>query len=185
MPADYLANPLIFLSTTIIGVYVFILITRVLLQFSGADSRNPISLFIIRATRVPVKILSPVLPTFKNINLSAIAIAFILQLIIGYILFSQLDAAFQSIFFWALAELLTSFINIFTYSIFITIILSWINPGTYNPAVSLLYKITEPVIKLFSKIIPPMGGIDLSPMAAMLALQILKMLLIPPLHALM
>ena len=185
MPADYLANPLVFLTTTIIGVYVFILITRVLLQFSSADSRNPISLFIIKATRLPVNILSSVLPTVKNINLSAIATAFILQIVIGYILFSQHGAAFNSIFFWALAELLISFINIITYSIFITIILSWINPGTYNPAVSLLYKITEPIIKPFSKIIPPMGGIDLSPMAALLALQVLKMLLIPPLHALM
>lgn len=185
MPADYLSNPLILISTTIIGLYIFVLISRVLLQFAGADSNNPISSFVIKATRLPVKTLGSIFPTVSNINLAALVSALALQVLMGIILLSQHSLGFSSLIFWALAELISSFINIFTYSIFITVILSWINPGSYNPAVSLLYKITEPVMRPFSRIIPPMGGMDLSPIAALLALQVLKMLLIPPLHALM
>lgn len=184
MPANYLANPIMLIVTSIFGAYVFILIARIILQFSGADSNNPISLFIIKATRPPLKILSPIFPTVRNINLSALALALILQLVIGFILYGQLSTNFSGLFFWSLSEIIISIINIYVYSILITVILSWINPNAYNPAINLLYKITEPVINPFKKIIPPMGGIDLSPIAALLTLQVLKMLIIPPLQSL-
>ncbi|MGB1701505.1 MAG: YggT family protein, partial [Cycloclasticus sp.] len=77
-----------------------------------------------------------------------------------------------------------SLINVFIYSIFAVVIISWINPGSYNPVVEVLHNITEPVLKPFRRLIPPVSGMDLSPIAALLALQVLKMLLIPPLFAL-
>jgi len=89
------------------------------------------------------------------------------------------------IFIWSISEIIVQVINVLTYSIFISIILSWINPGVQNPITELLYKITEPILAPCQRLIPPMGGLDLSPMVALLGLQVLKMLLIPPLQALM
>lgn len=184
MPSNYFANPIILIITSILSAYVFILIARIVLQFSGADSNNPISLFIIKATRPPLKILSPIFPTIRNINLSAFVLALTLQIAIGFILYGQHSTNFSGLIFWSFSEIISSLINIYIYSIFITVILSWINPNAYNPAINLLYKITEPVIKPFRKIIPPMGGLDLTPLAALLALQVLKMLILPPLQSL-
>lgn len=184
MPAGYLTNPLMLVINALVGAYIFILIIRVLLQYSGADSRNPVSSFIIKATQAPLKVLKPIFPTVKGINLSAIALMLILQMLLGFLTMSG-ELNIWVIFIWSLTELIGSIINVFIYSIFATVILSWINPGTYNPVVSLLYKITEPVMQPFQRIIPPIGGMDLSPIAALLALQVLKMLLIPPLFALM
>jgi YggT family protein len=62
------------------------------------------------------------------------------------------------------------------------VILSWVNPDPYNPAVELLGRITDPILRPAQRLIPPIGGIDLSPMAAMIALVLLEMLLMPPLQ---
>lgn len=184
MPADYLSNPLILIINSLVGAYIFVLILRVLLQYTGADSRNSVSSFIIKATQAPLKLLKPIFPTLKGFNLSALALMLLLQMGLGFIAMAgQLNV--WVVFIWSLTELISSIINVFIYSIFATVILSWINPGTDNPVVSLLYKITEPVLKPFQRLIPPMGGMDLSPIAALLALQVVKMLLLPPLFALM
>ena len=110
----------------------------------------------------------------------------LLQMVVGFLILSgSANVNAWVVFIWSIKELINSIINVFIFSIFVTVILSWINPGAYNPAVDLLYKITEPVLNPFRRWVPPIGGMDLSPMAALLALQVLKMLLIPPLRALM
>ncbi len=184
MPAGYLSNPLMLIINSLVGAYIFILILRVLLQYTGADSHNPVSSFIIKATQAPLKLLKPVFPTINGINLSAIALMLLLQMGLGILAMAgQLNV--WVVFIWSLTELISSIINVFIYSIFATVIISWINPGAYNPVVSLLHKVTEPVMKPFQRLIPPMGGMDLSPIVALLALQVVKMLLLPPLFALM
>ena len=184
MPEGYLSNPLMLIINSLVGAYIFVLIIRVLLQYTGADSRNPVSSFIIKATQVPLKVLKPIFPTLKGFNLSAIALMLVLQMLLGLLAMGG-EPNVWVIFIWSLTELISTIINVFIYSIFATVILSWINPGAHNPVVTLLYKITEPIMQPFQRIIPPMGGMDFSPIAALLALQVLKMLLIPPLFALM
>ena len=82
---------------------------------------------------------------------------------------------------WSIAELLGLLINIYMFSILIQVILSWINPGNYNPAVSLIYSINEPLLAPARRLIPPLSGLDLSPVVVLLGLQLAKMLLLPPL----
>ena len=84
----------------------------------------------------------------------------------------------------SLAELLGLLLNVFLFAILIQVIVSWINPGAYNPAVSLLYSLTEPVLRPFRRLIPPLSGLDLSPLVALIAIQLTKMLLLPPLYQL-
>lgn len=184
MPEGYLSNPLMLIANTVLGVYIFVLILRVLLQYSGANWRNPVSNVIIKITKAPLKVLSPFFPTVKNINLSALFLILALQMVLGFIMIMGQPNLWM-IFIWSLTEVISSVITIFIYSIFATVILSWINPGVDNPAIELLYKITEPVLKPCRRMIPPIGGFDMSPMVALLGLQVLKMLAIPPLLALM
>jgi len=186
MPEGYLSNPLMFIADTLIGAYIFILVLRVLLQYSGADSRNEVSALIIKVTQAPLKVLKPFFPTFKSFNLAAVVLILVLQMALGFLMTSaQSNANVWVVFVWSLTEVISHVINVFIYSIFATVILSWVNPNAHNPIIALLYKITEPVLKPCQKMIPPMGGFDLSPMVALLGLQVLKMLLLPPLFALM
>ena len=85
---------------------------------------------------------------------------------------------------WAIPALLKLVLNIFLFAIIIRVILSWVNPDPYNPAVSLLARLTDPLMLPAQRLLPPMGGIDLSPMVVMIVLVLLQMLLLPPLLAL-
>ena len=75
-------------------------------------------------------------------------------------------------------------INVFLFSILIQVIISWINPGNYNPVLSLIHSLTEPLLRPARRLIPPISGLDLSPMVVMIGLTLLKMLLLPPLRLL-
>ncbi|ORU90208.1 MAG: resistance protein [Cycloclasticus sp. symbiont of Poecilosclerida sp. M] len=190
MSGDYLTNPLVFLISSVIGLYIVVLMVRVLLQATGADFRNPVSRVVINATRLPLQGLRPFFPTVKDLNLAAIVLMLVLQMSVGFIKAglasgSQLMDQPWPLFIWALVELLDGFINIFIFSIFVVVILSWINPSSHNPAISLLYKISDIILKPLQRAVPPFGAFDLTPIVALFGLQVLKMLLFPPLYALM
>jgi len=81
-------------------------------------------------------------------------------------------------------QLISLLINIFIFAVIANAILSWVSPGTYNPATSILHSLTEPLLNACRKIIPDLGGLDLSPLIALLGLQLMKMLILPPLQQL-
>jgi YggT family protein len=85
---------------------------------------------------------------------------------------------------WAIPALVGLVISIFLFAILIRVILSWLNPDPFNPAVDLLNRITDPILVPAQRLLPPISGIDLSPMVAMIGLVLLQMLLLPPLRAL-
>jgi YggT family protein len=83
------------------------------------------------------------------------------------------------------AELVALVLNIYLVTIIVQVILSWIQPGSYNPVSSLLYSLNEPVLKPARRLIPPISGIDLSPLVVLLIIQLVKMLIIPPIFQLL
>jgi YggT family protein len=85
-------------------------------------------------------------------------------------------------FAWAVPALLALFISIFLFAVLIRVILSWVNPDPFNPAVGILTRVTDPILIPAQRVLPPIGGIDLSPMLVMIGLVLLEMLLIPPLR---
>lgn len=182
MDSGYLTNPLVFLVGALVTLYITIVLLRVLLQVTRADFYNPLSQFIVKATTPVLKPMQSVIPTVSRVDLAAVTLILILQIIIGLVQLPGLPIV--AVLIWSIAELLALTINVFLFSIFIVVLLSWINPGTYNPAVSLLHSLTVPILRPIQRRIPPMSGFDLSPLVAMLGLQVLKMLLIPPFYAL-
>ena len=86
-----------------------------------------------------------------------------------------------NLFLVAIAELLGLTINIFIGAILIQVILSWVAPGSYNPLIGLVHRVAEPALAPARRIIPPISGIDLSPLLSLVVLQLLKILLIAPL----
>ena len=79
-------------------------------------------------------------------------------------------------------ELLALLINVFFFSILIQVIISWISPGSHNPVVSLVYSLNEPLMRPARRLIPPISGLDLSPLVVMVGLQLCTFLVIAPLR---
>jgi YggT family protein len=79
---------------------------------------------------------------------------------------------------WAIIGITGLFLNIFFYALIISVILSWVAPGSHNPGAQLINQITEPALAPFRRLLPNLGGLDLSPIFAFLAIKLLEMLVI-------
>ncbi len=185
MGSNYLTNPLIFLIQTLFGLYILAVLLRFLLQLMRADFYNPVSQFLVKVTTPPLRILRRFIPGFGGFDLSAIVLAWGLKYIelLLIVLISGTTLNAWGPLIWSIPELLELVINIFLFAVLIQVILSWINPGTYNPVSMLLYSLTEPVMRPARNVLPPISGLDLSPMLVMIGLVLLKMLLLPPLRS--
>jgi YggT family protein len=183
MSGSYLLNPLEFIINTLFGLYILVVMVRFLLQWVRADFYNPLSQFVVRVTNPALRPLRRIIPGWGGIDFAAVALMLALQLIsLALILLLRGQGIPPvTLIFWSLAELVSLAINVYIGAIFIQVIVSWVNPGTYNPAISLLHSLTEPLLRPARRLLPPVGGLDLSPLLVLIALQVVKMLAIPPL----
>jgi YggT family protein len=181
---NYLANPLEFLITTLISLYILAVMLRFLLGVVRADFYNPVSQFLVRVTNPLLVPLRKVIPVVGKFDTAAIVLMLVLQLISVFIVISLRGASvsFLSLLLYTVGELFMLLINILLISIVVQVIMSWISPGTYSPVNSLLYSLTNPILRPIQRIIPPLSGIDLSPLFAMIGLQVVRMLIMPLLH---
>lgn len=184
MGATYVTNPMVFLIDTLFGLYILAVLLRFLFQLFRADSNNPVSRFLIKVTHQPLRIFRRTIPSVGQADLSSIAFMFVLQLITGLLLFSLQGAGVNlfSLVFWSLAELLGLTINVFLFAIIAQIIMSWVTPGQYNHVTALIHSLSEPLLQPVRRFLPDMGGLDLSPLAVLIGLQLLKTVLLPPLY---
>ena len=183
MGSSYYLSPMIFLVETFFSLYILAIMLRFLLQWVSADFYNPISQFLVKITHPPLKLLRRVVPSIGRIDTASIVLMIALQMLAGFITFSLNGsmAPVAALFLWALVELLKLLINVFVFAILIQVVVSWVNPGTYNPAVSLIYNLTDPLLRVVRNVIPPIGGLDLSPLVVLIGFQLIKMILFPPL----
>ena len=183
MDSSYVTNPIVFLIQVAFGIYTLIVLLRFLLQLVRADFYNPLSQFIVKATTPILRPLRRFVPGIGGIDVSSLLLAWILKTIELALIYLVSGLGFQLLpsIVLAIPELVDLTINVFLFSILILVILSWVNPGGHNPASSLLYDLTNPLLAPVRRRMPDMGGLDLSPMVVMVVLYLLKMLFIPPL----
>ncbi|MGX5200845.1 YggT family protein [Aliikangiella sp. IMCC44632] len=170
-------NPFAQLFSMLIGFYVSIILLRFLLQYFRADFYNPLSQFVIKATDPLIKPLRRVIPGFAGIDFSTLVLAwlvtcakiFLIQLISGMGISNPVTALLYS-----LIDMLSALIGLYIILIIGNVIISWVSPGGYNPLASVIQQLTEPFLAKFRALLPPMGGLDLSPMIALALLFFLK-----------
>ncbi|MCG6899014.1 MAG: YggT family protein [Gammaproteobacteria bacterium] len=181
MNAGYLANPLEFLVSTLFSLYILAVMLRFLLGAVRADFYNPVSQFLVRITNPLLVPMRKVIPSLGKFDTSALLLMLLLQMISLSIVFMLrgISISVVALLVTAVAELLLLLINIFMFSIIIQVILSWINPGSYNPVTAMLYSITSPIMRPIQRLVPPISGIDLSPLVAIIGLQVVRMLILP------
>ncbi len=178
---DYLRNPIEFLLSVLFGLYILAVLLRFLLQWVRADFYNPLSQAIVKLTNPTLRPLRRVIPGIGGIDVAALVLALALQLILAIILIALRGGQFHplAILIWSVGELVALTLNIFIFSLIIQAVLSWVNPGHYNPVSGLLHKLNEPLLRPARRLIPPFSGLDLSPLVVILLLQVAKMLLLP------
>jgi YggT family protein len=154
---------------------------RFLLGAVRADFYNPVSQFLVRITNPLLVPMRKIIPSLGKYDTSAVLLMLLLQMISlsVVVMLRGISVSVIALLAAAVGELLILVINVFMFSIIIQVILSWISPGTYNPVTALLYSITSPLMRPIQRMVPPISGIDLSPLVAIIGLQVVRMLILP------
>ncbi len=182
MTGGYFADAGTFLVETLFGLYILIVMLRFLFQLLRADFYNPISQFVVKATTPLLRPLRRWIPGFGGIDLAALLLALVIQLVELWLVhrMNGFQPSLSGLVVVSLAALLRLVVYIFLVTIFIKVIASWIAPDVYNPATGLLDTLSEPLLRPARRLLPPMGGLDLSPIVVLIGLQLLLMLLVNP-----
>jgi len=186
MGSTYMTDPIILLIDALFSLYILAVLLRFLLQWCGADFYNPISQFLVKITHPPLRILRRFVPSIGKIDTSSLILVLGLQMLSDFsiLLLKGVTINIGALAILSITQLISLLINVLIFAVFARALLSWMNPGTFNAAASILATLTEPLLDICRKVIPDLGGIDLSPLAALLLLQLAKMVLLPPLHEL-
>ncbi|NQY25845.1 MAG: YggT family protein [Piscirickettsiaceae bacterium] len=182
MPSAYFSTPLVFLIDVLFGLYLGIIALRLVMQWAQWEYHNPLVQLIIRATQIPVKFLRKYIPSFGRWD-SATIILLIIVTLIKISLLSLIQSIPLNLILllrWGLGDIFSLFITLFSASILIQVILSWIAPhNANNPITPLISRMNSPILRPIKRLLPSMGGLDLSPLIAILGLQVLSMLVLP------
>jgi YggT family protein len=173
------ANALSYLVGTLVDLYVAAVLLRLLLQWVRADFYNPVCQFLVKITNPALVPLRRFVPSFGRLDTASVLLMYVLELL-GTWLVSQFGSAgmqWQQIVLFAAAKLLLTLLMTYFFLIIAAVILSWLGQGLRHPFVPLLYQLTEPVLRPIRKVIPPIAGIDLSPLFALIAIRFLVLLL--------
>lgn len=171
----------VYVVQTLGSLYLLIVLLRFILQLVRADFYNPLSQFIVRTTQPLLKPLRRVIPGFAGIDTASLILALAVQLVLLAIIIKLMGAALPPVLqliIWSLVGVTALFIKVFFFALIISVILSWVAPQSHNPAVILINQLCEPLLAPIRRFLPSLGGLDLSPIFAFIALRLLDMLLI-------
>ena len=165
----------VFLVQTILSLYTSAIILRFLLGFARADFYNPLSQFLVKITNPVLVPARRLVPAIGKLDTSAVAVAYVLILIKGVLLNAMMSAGYNlgSLVFMSIGELISSVIWMYIIALLIMAVISWIGSAQGNPVLPLINSLTAPLLAPARKYIPPVGMMDLTPMAVMLGLYIL------------
>ncbi|MDT3318350.1 YggT family protein [Shewanella sp. SP1S2-4] len=171
-------NAFTFLITTLFDLYLMVVILRIWLQLARADFYNPFSQFIVKATHPLIAPMRRILPSLGRFDTASFVLALLVVmvkvLLISLIAGGGIDIMLFLMF--AVVSVIKKAGVLLFWMLLIRAILSWFNQG-YNPIVMIMGQLTEPVLAPIRRIIPPIGGLDLSVMLVIIGMNFLNMLL--------
>ncbi|PJE79147.1 hypothetical protein CI610_01896 [invertebrate metagenome] len=173
------SSSMVFIVQTLGNLFIYAVLLRFLLQLVKADFYNPLSQAVVKITSPLLKPLRRIIPGFGGMDIAALILAFVLEMILLYLLYGLRGASPSAVpivlvMVQAVFKLIDLILNIYIFSMVIIAIASWVTSGRYNPALVLLMQLTDPIASRVRRIIPPIGGLDLSFMAIMLVIILIQ-----------
>ncbi|MDE2235266.1 MAG: YggT family protein [Gammaproteobacteria bacterium] len=170
---------LIFLINILFDLYTAAVILRFLLQWTRADFYNPLCQAIVKITNPLLLPLRRIIPGWRGLDFAAVALTLLLQ-IVNIFLVMVIVVGFPrpiDLAWWTLLKILFLLVNLYFITILVEAVLSWTNTGSRNPMGALLWRINAPLLQPIRKLIPPLGGLDFSPLVVLILLQFINILL--------
>ncbi|MBS0431532.1 MAG: YggT family protein [Proteobacteria bacterium] len=181
--SSYFANAGVMLIQFAFGAIVLLLVARLLAEAVRADFHNPICQFLYRSTNPVLTPLKRVIPNFRRINLAALLLAWLAEVIKNLLqyLLMELRPSWPGLLLLGVADLLDFLAVLYLLMILAWALLSFVSLDARHPLIPLLGRLVEPVLRPFRRVLPTPGNLDLSPMVAILAILLLRILIVGPL----
>ncbi len=171
-----LAEALIYIIQTLGSLYLLIVLLRFVLQLVRADFYNPLSQFTVKATQPLLKPMRRVIPGFAGLDLASLVLAIVVQLLLMVVTLTLMGYGvggfIVQLLVWSLIAVGSLMLKVFFFALIGSVILSWVAPGSHNPAAQLINQICEPLLAPFRKLMPNLGGLDISPIFAFMAIHL-------------
>ena len=182
-----LIEALIYIIQTLGSLYLLIVLLRFILQLVRADFYNPLSQFIVKATQPLLTPLRRIIPGFAGLDLASLILALLVQLLLMIVTLTLVGynvAGFiPQLLVWSVIGVTSLFLKVFFFALIISVILSWVAPGSYNPGAQLVNQICEPLLAPFRKLLPNLGGLGISPIFAFITINLIDRFVIGALAA--
>lgn len=164
------------LINALFSFYIVIVMLRLLFALVRADFYNPLSQFVVTLTNPPLRLLRRFIPAIGRLDTSSVLLMFALQIVEIYLLGLLQGFVLPplAVLIVSLRELLLLLIYVYMGAIIIMAVMSWVAAagGGYNPIYALLDSLTRPLLAPIRRVVPLIGMIDLSPLVALLALNV-------------
>ncbi len=182
-----LVEALIYIIQTLGSLYLLIVLLRFILQLVRADFYNPLSQLTVKATQPLLKPLRRFIPSIAGLDTASLVLAVLVQLLLMVVTLSLMGfnpvSVIPQLLVWSLIGVTSLFLKVFFFALIVSVILSWVAPGSYNPGAQLVNQLCEPLLAPFRKLLPNLGGLDISPIFAFIALNLLDRFVIGKLAA--
>jgi len=172
-------SALIYIIQSLLTLALFVVLVRLFLQWARADFRNPICQAIVRLTNPLIVPLRRILPPVGKVDTASVVAVILVAIVEVVIITSLAGIPLDPLFVLrsSALEIARTSLWLYFYAIFLYALLSMVAPGGYTPLHSLLTALCEPVLRPFRRYIPPLAGIDLSPLWAGILIQAILILL--------
>lgn len=173
-------NPFAYLVDTLFHLYAMALLLRLLLQLVRAGFGNPLARALVTITNPVLVPLRRVLPGIGGVDVATV-VAILMIKGAGIWIAAAIAGSVLPVPVLLLAtawRVLDMVLVLFMVTIVVEVILSWVSPGHYNPTSALLAQLNAPLLRPVRRLLPPLGGLDLSPLFVLIALQFLRMTLL-------
>ncbi len=180
----YVQNAGAFLIQTLFGFFALVVMLRFLLQWVRADFYNPLVQFVVKLSNPALVPLRRVIPGLMGVDMAALVLVLAIECvkIICLVLLESGRPSVAGVLVVALADTIALLITVYFWGIIIQALMSWLNQDMRHPLRVLLWQLTAPVLRPAQTVLPPMGGIDLSPILVLIVLQLFNFLLVAPLY---
>lgn len=168
---------IIYLIQALGSIALLIFLVRLLLQLCRVNFYNPISQFVFKTTQPVLAPVRKVIPTYRTFDSASLVMAIFVQWLMIQLILTVAGVGLMLTplsLGWAALGTLSTLLNIYFYGLLAVIILSWVAPGNRHPMAELLSDLMEPVMAPFRRVVPSLGGLDLSPILVFLTINVLR-----------
>ena len=175
----------VLLVNTLGGLVVLALLLRFLLQASRADFYNPVTQSLVKLTGPLLKPARRIIPSWRNFDLASLVLTLIFSTLATTLMIFSAGFVLPGIgtlLSWSFLGMVSLILKIYFWGLLVSIIASWVAPHSGNPALMLVQEILDPVQSLVRKVLPPMGGLDFSPIFIFLGIKVLEIMIVDTLR---